>query len=85
MSTEAVSNEILTIRDRLAEIKKERDQLPVDAFSERVELKDEEHELRARLMKLQDTSLKDRDTEELHGVPGFPATDKSRPAQRRQR
>lgn len=74
MTAEAVSTEILTIRDRLAEIKRERDLLPADAFSERADLKDEEHELRARLVKLQDDSLKDRDTQELHGVPGFPAS-----------
>lgn len=74
MTAEAVSTEILTIRDRLAEIKRERDFLPADAFGERADLKDEEHELRARLVKLQDDSLKDRDTQELHGVPGFPAS-----------
>ncbi|HJQ78186.1 MAG TPA: hypothetical protein VJ948_13140 [Acidimicrobiia bacterium] len=74
MNAEAVSTEILTIRERLAEIKRDRDLLPADAFSERADLKDEEHELRARLVKLQDDSLKDRDTKELHGVPGFPPT-----------
>ena len=73
MNADAISNEMITTRDRLAEIKRQRDLLPADAFEARADLKDEEHLLRARLVELQDMSLKDRDTQELHGVPGFPA------------
>lgn len=72
MGAEAISNEILTIRDRLAEIKRERDMLPADAFSERADLIDEEHELQARLGELQGSWLADGDTKELDDVPGSP-------------
>lgn len=70
MNVEAIANEILAIRARLDEIATERQQLPVDAFSRKADLNDEEHELRARLMRLQDATIKNRDTQELPGIPG---------------
>jgi hypothetical protein len=72
MGAEAISNQILTIRDRLAEIKRQRELLPAGAFSERTDLIDEEHELQARLGELQGSWLSDGDTEELDDVPGSP-------------
>jgi hypothetical protein len=72
MSTEEMTEEILEIRNRLNEIETLREQLSKDAFSERADLKDEEHDLRARLFRLQDASQSLRDTEELPGVLGFP-------------
>ncbi|MGH3651182.1 MAG: hypothetical protein ACRDU9_10795, partial [Acidimicrobiia bacterium] len=57
MNAEAISTEILDFRRRLDSIEEERRQLPRDAFSEKADLIDEEHELRARLVRLQDASL----------------------------
>jgi hypothetical protein len=73
MNAEAISTEILEIRRRLDSIEEERRQLPTDVFSEKADLIDEEHELRARLIRLQDASLSERETQQLPGVPGFPA------------
>lgn len=70
MRTDQISNEIRGIRERLSEIEEERESLTEDSSSERVELKDEEHELRARLIRLQDATLRDWDTAELPGIPG---------------
>lgn len=54
MDTTALSDEILRIRERLAEIAEIRKQLPTEAFAERTELLDEEHQLEARLAELKD-------------------------------
>jgi predicted nuclease with TOPRIM domain len=54
MDTTALSDEILKIRERLAEIAEIRKQLPTEAFAERTELLDEEHQLEARLAELKD-------------------------------
>lgn len=55
MDAEAASREIVELRRRLAEIEEERGALPEDAFSERADLLDEEHHLRARLGELRDS------------------------------
>ena len=70
MRTDHLSNEIRDIRERLNEIEEERDRLPEDSVNERVDLKNEEHELRARLIRLQDATLRPWDTAELPGIPG---------------
>jgi predicted nucleic acid-binding Zn-ribbon protein len=70
MRTDHLSNEIRDIRERLNEIEEERHRLPEDSFDERADLKDEEHELRARLIRLQDAMLRPWDTAELPGIPG---------------
>lgn len=70
MNVDAIVNEIMGIRARLDEIESERQQLPTDAFSRKADLNDEEHELRALLMRLQDATVKARDTQEIPGVPG---------------
>lgn len=64
------SQEIQNIRDRLRQIEEERGQLPEEASDERIGLKQEEHELRARLIRSQDAALKPWDTAELPGIPG---------------
>lgn len=58
MDTTAVADEILKIRERLAEIADIRRQLPAEAFAERTELLDEEHQLDARLAELKDEATK---------------------------
>jgi hypothetical protein len=71
MRTDHIANEIRGVRERLNEIEEERARLPEDSFDERAELKNEEHELRARLIRLQDATLRDWDTAELPGIPGL--------------
>ena len=70
MRTDHLTNEIRSIRERLNEIEEERHRLPEDSFDERADLKNEEHELRARLIRLQDAKLRPWDTAELPGIPG---------------
>lgn len=70
MKNDPLASEIRSVRDRLREIEEERDRLPEDAFDERDVLKSEEHQLRARLIRLQDATLRDWDTAELPGIPG---------------
>lgn len=54
MDTRVIADEIMRIRERLVEIAEIRKQLPAEAFAERTELLDEEHELDARLADLKD-------------------------------
>jgi hypothetical protein len=65
-----LSNEIRGVRERLNEIEEERNRLPEDASGEQARVRGEEHQLRARLIRLQDKTLKDWDTVELPGIPG---------------
>jgi hypothetical protein len=65
-----LSNEIRGVRERLNEIEERRNRLPEDASGEQARVRDEEHQLRARLIRLQDETLKDWDTVELPGIPG---------------
>jgi hypothetical protein len=58
MDTMAVADEILKIRERLVEIAEIRKQLPAEAFAERTELLDEEHQLDARLAELKDEAAR---------------------------
>lgn len=71
MKNDPLSSEIRSVRDRLREIEEARERLPEDALEERADLKNEEHELRARLIRLQDATLRDWDTAELPGIPGL--------------
>lgn len=80
MDTEAISKEILGIRKRIAEIETERDGLSEDAFGEKADLRDEEHDLKARLANLRDAlaeggkaveKLSSRD-EAIRDTPGIP-------------
>lgn len=71
MRTEHVYEEIRRVRDRLGEIEAERGRLGDDAIGERAELDHEEHELRARLIGLQDATVREWDTVELPGVPAY--------------
>jgi hypothetical protein len=71
MRTDHLSNEIRGIRERLNEIEEECSRLPADSVEERAQLKTEEHELRARIIRLQDATLRPWDTAELPGVPGL--------------
>lgn len=59
----AVADEIVKVRERLAEISEIRKQLPAEAFVEKTELLDEEHELEALL-----AQLKDQATEAAAGM-----------------
>ena len=59
---QSVIAKIEETRHRLAEIADRRRELPEDAFAERTDLLDEEHELEALL-----ADLKDRASEELTG------------------
>jgi len=70
MNNDPLASEIRSVRDRLRQIEDERNRLPDDAIEERASLKKEEHELRARLIRLQDATLRDWDTTELPGIPG---------------
>lgn len=54
MDAETISKEILVIRKRIAEIETERNGLAEDSFGEKADLRDEEHELKARLGNLRD-------------------------------
>lgn len=54
MVTETLAEKIQRIRNRLAEIARERQDTPADDFACRSELLDEEHTLEARLSELQD-------------------------------
>jgi CBS domain containing-hemolysin-like protein len=71
MRTELVYQEIRRVRERLSEIEAERERLGDDASSENAELDHEEHELRARLIRLQDATVKEWDTVELPGVSAY--------------
>jgi predicted nucleic acid-binding Zn-ribbon protein len=68
--TDPLAEEIRDVRERLSKIEEERDRLPEDSVTERADLKKEEHELRARLIRLQDARLRPWDTAELPGIPG---------------
>lgn len=70
MDTEAVSKEILQLRQRLAEIEGQRAVLPDYAFTEKIDLLDEEHELQARLGMLRDSLShpQDENTLELAAI-----------------
>ena len=70
MQSRDKSNELFTTRMRLREIEEELRRLGPEEVDERNRLRQEQSELRARLVKLQDTSLKDHDTQEIPGVPG---------------
>ncbi|HUG08500.1 MAG TPA: hypothetical protein VMP13_06360 [Acidimicrobiia bacterium] len=65
MNSEEASREILRIRNRLAGIESEREVLPEDAFSERTDLLDEEHELQSLLAQLQDSLMQNARTEQI--------------------
>jgi predicted nucleic acid-binding Zn-ribbon protein len=67
--TDPLDDEIRDVRERLSEIEEERGRLPEDSVTERDDLKKEEHELRARLIRLQDARLRPWDTAELPGIP----------------
>lgn len=54
MDPSATADEILKTRKRLVEISEIREQLPAEAFVEKTELLDEEHELEAHLVELKD-------------------------------
>lgn len=54
MQPSDIADEILKIRERLAEIAEIRKQLPAEALVEKTELLDEEHELEAHLAELKD-------------------------------
>lgn len=70
MNTETASKQIVKLRKRLKEIDKEREALPEDAFGERADLVDEEHEIHARIGELQDsfTQTENEITEELKSI-----------------
>lgn len=70
MSKDRLANEIQDVRERLREIEEERSRLPDEAVGDRGALNAEEHQLRARLIRLQDATIKPWDTAELPGVPG---------------
>jgi hypothetical protein len=70
MRNDDTIKQIQAVRARLREIEEKRAQLPDDASSEDVDLKKEEQELRARLIRLQDATIKNWDTAELPGIPG---------------
>jgi hypothetical protein len=53
VDTDTVSGEIITIRKRLTELDEERDLWGDDPFVGKMDLLDEERELRARLAQLQ--------------------------------
>jgi CBS domain containing-hemolysin-like protein len=71
MRTDDVYEEIRRVRERLSEIEAERDRLGDDTSSEKGDLDHEEHELRARLIRLQDATVKEWDTVELPGVRAY--------------
>lgn len=56
MDATAMSTEIQQVRDRLGEIEDARKRLADDAFAEKVDLLDEEHQLQARLGELRDAA-----------------------------
>jgi hypothetical protein len=71
MRTDLAYQEIRRVRERLNEIEAERKRLGDDASSEKAGLDREEHELRARLIRLQDATVKEWDTVELPGVSAY--------------
>jgi hypothetical protein len=71
MRTDLAYQEIRRVRERLNEIEAERKRLGDDASSEKAGLDREEHELRARLIRLQDATVKEWDTVELPGVSSY--------------
>jgi uncharacterized protein YigA (DUF484 family) len=71
MRTELVYQEMRRVRERLNEIEAERERLGDDAANEQADLDHEEHELRARLIRLQDATVKEWDTVELPGVSAY--------------
>lgn len=72
MKSYDVTAGLRSTRARLDEIQDELRQLDEDD-RQRAALRNEETELRARLVRLQDSALKDHDTQEIPGVPGAPA------------
>lgn len=64
------TDELFAMRMRLREIEEERRQLDPEDVGDRAQLRNEESELRSQLVRLQDSSLKDHDTQEIPGVPG---------------
>jgi hypothetical protein len=70
MRSDDKSNDLAAIRESLASLERERSQLGEDDVTRRAQLRSEETELRARLIRLQDSALKNHDTEEIPGVPG---------------
>ena len=58
MDPNALADEISKVRERLTEIAEIRRQLPAEAFVEKTELLDEEHELNAHLAELRDQATK---------------------------
>ena len=56
MDTQSLAEEVLRIRRRLNEIQRERKRLPAEAFAQRTDLLDEEHQLRARLADIEEES-----------------------------
>jgi len=58
MDATAISEKMMRVRERLAEIDKRRGELPKDAFDERATLMDEEHRLEAQLGELRALAAK---------------------------
>jgi hypothetical protein len=73
MKPHDVSAGLRSTRERLNEVQEELRELDHDDLR-RPGLRNEETELRARLVRLQDSALKDHDTQEIPGVPGAPAS-----------
>lgn len=69
MNLASTTKQILEIRTRLEEIEAERRDLPVDAFAERADLMDEEHELTARLAELRSSVAAVADDEVTEELP----------------
>lgn len=65
--------QLAVARERLRQIEQDREQSSGHDLDPNRELRTEESELRARLVKLQDSTLKEYDTQEIPGVPGAPA------------
>lgn len=59
MAAEELADKILRIRNRLAEIEKERADSAANDFAKKAELLDEQHTLEARLGELQDEAARE--------------------------
>lgn len=70
MQSRDPSDELSAVRTRLGQIEEERSLLSPEDTDGLAQLRKEEGELRARLVRLQDSALKDHDTQEIPGVPG---------------
>lgn len=66
MTTETLADQILRVRQRLADIEDERANVAPDEFSRKADLIDEERTLESRL-----AELRDRAAQELGGTPGI--------------